>query len=254
MRKRNISLAIFFLVLLCLTAAAFFLEDRSSYGTRREFLTRTQVKKDKVSEIVFSEDGISAGEGAAVDGNTVLILSGGTYRLTGTSSDAGIIVMCRKQWVTLILDGLDLASSSGSPLFIYKSPLTVISLAMGSVNRLCDSSTYDFSDRWSSGSRNEPSAVIYSKKDVVIQGNGSLTLEGRYRDGIASLQSMGIFDGSVTISAPSCGIRAAGTVCGEDCYLTVTSGSDAVMTENDPERQYIDFDDCVLDLNGSPFA
>jgi hypothetical protein len=244
--RRVLAMILFFLVLAGLTAAAFFLEDRTPAPPgENEFLARQKVDRSRVTRILFSEDGIAVeGGGTAIDRKTVLILSGGTYELSGKSSDARVLVMCRKQKVTLILNGLDLSYRAGSPLFVYKSPLTVLELAEGTENRLSDPASYDYSDSYSSGRKSEPCSVIYSRKDLVIQGKGSLTLAGNYRDGIACLDSVGIFDCRLFISAPECGIRAGGTVCGESCRLEINCGQVSVLTADDPDGTRIRFTDC----------
>lgn len=247
MKNKNVRLILFFLLLILLTAAAFFLEDRTAKKKVPVFLERADIKQDAAVDITFSEEGIDSGDGTAVDGKTVLILSGGTYRLSGKSTDARILVMSKKQKVVLILDGLDLSYSSGSPLFICKSPLTVIKLEKGTVNRLSDTSDYDYSDRYSSKSRSEPSAVIYSRKDLVIQGKGTLILEGSYRDAISSLQSVGVFDCTLYLSSPRNGIRAAKTIRGDGCYIHTDCDGDPFLTDGGTEGEDILFTSCGID-------
>ena len=249
--KRAFKLILFFLVLAAATAAAFFLEDRSGAPAKEmTFLTEQKTDRTAVTSVRFSEDGIAIdGNGAAADRNTVFILSGGTYELSGSCSDARVLVMSRKQKVTLVLNGLDLAYASGSPLFVYKSPLTVVELAEGTVNRLADAADYDFSDRYASGRKNEPCSVIYSRKDLVIQGEGSLILEGNYQDGISCLKSVGIFRCSLTVSAPGCGVRANRTVCGEHCSLTISCGEEGILAAADPTGTWVRLTDCDLRVN-----
>ena len=69
-----------------------------------------------------------------------------------------------------------------------ESKKAVVILAEGTENYLTDGSSYSFS----SSDEDEPNAALFSKDDLTINGDGSLTVEGNYRDGIASKDDLKI--------------------------------------------------------------
>jgi hypothetical protein len=88
--------------------------------------------------------------------------------------------------VQLILAGTDITCSSSAPIYILSSDKTVIILETNTENKL----TY------TSSATTEPNAAIYSKDDLTIYGDGSLSIQSTYTDGITSN------DGLIIKSAP----------------------------------------------------
>lgn len=89
----------------------------------------------------------------------------------------------------------------------------VILLADGSSNFLSDATTYVFP----STEEDEPNAALFSKANLTIFGNGALTVQGNYNDGIASKDGLIIASGTIAVTAIDDGIR------GKD-YLVVKNG------------------------------
>ncbi|MEB2287068.1 MAG: carbohydrate-binding domain-containing protein [Anaerolineae bacterium] len=73
-----------------------------------------------VTRIVL--DGSSAtadGEGVAVDGSKVTIVSAGTYDISGSLADGQVVVDTKEDGtVTLVLNGVDIRNSTGAPIEI----------------------------------------------------------------------------------------------------------------------------------------
>ncbi|MCR6704407.1 MAG: carbohydrate-binding domain-containing protein [Cellulomonas sp.] len=78
----------------------------------------------------------SSSDAVSVDGDTVTIAAGGTYRLSGTLTDGQVVVTAADQDVTLVLDGVDLTSSTTSPLQVLEADDVLVVLADGSDNGL----------------------------------------------------------------------------------------------------------------------
>lgn len=74
----------------------------------------------EVTRIVL--DGSSAtadGEGVAVDGSKVTIVSAGTYDISGSLADGQVVVDTKEDGtVTLVLNGVDIRNSTGAPIEI----------------------------------------------------------------------------------------------------------------------------------------
>ena len=153
----------------------------------------------------------------------VTIDAPGTYRLHGTISDGGLVVESDADGtVWLILDGVDISSSTGAAITIADADKTVIWLAEGSHNTLSDAAEYVFPD----ASTDEPNAALYSTDDLTIAGTGSLTVEGNYNDGITSKDGLVIAGGDIAVTAVDDGIR------GKE-YLVVDGGTVDVVAQGD---------------------
>lgn len=78
-----------------------------------------------------------------------------------------------------------------------------IVLADGSVNNIPDEDTYTLDDPTS----DEPNVAIFNRTDLTIYGNGCLTVNAYYNDGIASKDGLIIASGTIVVNAVDDGIR-----------------------------------------------
>ncbi|WP_438446393.1 carbohydrate-binding domain-containing protein [Gorillibacterium sp. sgz5001074] len=170
------------------------------------------------------------GTGATVDKNKVTIMLPGTYVLSGKLTDGQIVVDLQdKGTVRLVLNGAELASSTGSPLVITKASKAVISLPEGTKNTLTDAKTY------SSTGEDAPTAALYSKADLTINGTGSLTVNGNYKDGVVSKDDLKITGGSITVKAADDGLIGRDLLAVQNGTLTIAASGDGMKSTNDQE-------------------
>lgn len=160
----------------------------------------------------------SGAEDVALDGKTVTLTEGGTYRLSGKLSDGQVLVDAPDQKVTLILDGVDISSSSGAAIAATEVEELVVVLADGSDNTLSDADSYEEDE--------DADAALFSAGDLTVGGEGSLTVHGNGNDGIASKDGLVIASGTITVDAADDGVR------GKD-YLVVQGGSVKVTAKGD---------------------
>ena len=162
-------------------------------------------------------------DGVEVDGDQLTITSAGTYRLSGSLVDGQIIVDTDdKEIVRLILDGVDISSSTSAPLYIRNAEEILIFLADGSDNLLSDAGEYLLADPQT----DEPNAAIFSAADLTIAGEGALSVYANYNDGIASKDGLLIASGKISLQAVDDGMR------GKD-YLVIKGGSITVNAQGD---------------------
>lgn len=167
-----------------------------------------------------------------ISGSTATITTAGTYTLSGTLSDGQIIVNTEDEaTVKLVLNGVDIHSSSSAPLYIANAAETVIVLADNSVNTISDSDSYVFT----SADEDEPNAALFSKGDLTIYGSGSLTVTGNYNDGIASKDGLIIASGTITVNAVDDGIRGKDYLVVKDGTITVTAQGDGLKSDNEED-------------------
>ena len=127
-----------------------------------------------------------------VSGSTVTITAAGTYRITGSLDDGQVVVDSTGDGtVRVILNGVDISSSTTSPLVVTDAQDAVIELADGTRNTLSDAITYVYPD----AATDEPNAALFSTADLTINGTGSLTINGNSNDGITSKDGLVIESG-----------------------------------------------------------
>lgn len=147
------------------------------------------------------------GSGAAADGTTVTVTSGGTYEISGTLTDGRIIVNAEGEDVTLILNNANITCSYSSAIYIYEAKSATLYLADGSENTLSDGSSYSYNDSYSSEADEEPNACLYSKDDLIIAGSGKLSVNGNLNNGITSKDTLLIENVTLTVKAVNTGIK-----------------------------------------------
>ncbi len=199
-----------------------------------------------VTSIGLNGDTITVdGSGVVVNGSTVTIGSAGTYSLSGSLTDGQIIVNTEdKALVQLILNGVQISSSTSAPLYIASAKETVIILADNSSNVVSDGTAYSFP----SADADEPNAAIFSKGDLTIAGSGTLTVAGRYNDGIASKDGLVIAGGTITVTAVDDGIRGKDYLVVKGGTISVTAQGDGLKADNaeDAARGYISVESGTL--------
>lgn len=180
-------------------------------------------------EITFSSSGCKvSGSGAKASDGIATISSAGVYRVSGKASGAGIIVDADKDaQVYIILAGADLTSDEGSVIYCKKAAKLVLTLEEGTESRLSDSENYVFED-----GDDEPDAAVFAKCAIVVNGEGSLNVNGAYSDGIKSKEGFKLCGGSVTVTASGDGVKGRDYVKLLGGALSVTSGDDGIKTTN----------------------
>ena len=173
------------------------------------------------------------GEGAAANGANVTISAAGTYRLTGNIAEGGVTVDAGKEdEVFLVLDNVSIANSGYSAIYASQSGLLTIVLEDGSENKVSDGSAYVYLQ----AGEDEPDAAIFSKDDMVFEGNGMLEISGNYMNGIRGKDGVIINSGTYVIGAAKDGVKGKDFVEVNGGSLAITAGSDGIQSNNDTEE------------------
>jgi len=183
---------------------------------------------DSSSAVVILKDNdiTVEGEGAKADGNTVTISKEGTYVISGKLSDGQIVVEAAKtDKVQLVLNGVDVACTTGAPLCVQSADKTVLTLAEGSTNVFTDGAD----------GNEEQNACIFSKDDLAVNGTGTLTVNGNYNNGIGSKNDLEIISGTVNVTAVKNGLKGNDSVAVLTGTINVTAGKDGIKSDNDTE-------------------
>ena len=159
--------------------------------------------------------------------NITTITKSGIYHLTGTLSDAPIVIDANNNNVKLILDNVTVDNSSGPAIACYSANNLVIELVGN--NNLTDGTSYDQSYD------EDVNGVIYSKADLTFQGSGLLYLTANYQDGIVGKDDIKFNDGHYSINAVDDGIRGKDSVHIVNGSFTINTTADAIKSTNDTD-------------------
>lgn len=203
-----------------------------SYDTHEESSDTTWNAAEEIA-IVLSGGTASADNATVkVDGSNLTITAGGTYRLNGNLADGQVIVDADDgQVVRLILDNVEISSSTSSPLYVANAEKVVLILAENSRNVFSDADNYIYSNP----EDKEPNAVLFSTANLSVYGNGELTINANFNDGIASKDGLLIAGGIITVSAVDDGIRGKDYVVIKDGTIEVTATGDGLTADNEED-------------------
>lgn len=153
--------------------------------------------------ITCGEQVVISGEGAATDGEIIVISGAGRYVLRGVLPVGQVLVKARAAEVELVLDGFYAANPEGPALDVKNAESCVIELAAGSSNTLVSGSVDSF------GAAAEGSgAALRAECDLVIQGEGVLDIYGCLNNGISCAGQLALAGGTLHIQAAKEGLKA----------------------------------------------
>ena len=181
-----------------------------------------------------------------VDG-VITISQEGTYILTGTLEDGQIMIeVPEDENVQLVLDHVTISCSDNAAIYVLSAKNVFLTLAQGSDNTISDGDTNITED-----SEESTNAAIYSKSDLIINGTGSLTVNGNYRDGITSKDDLEIISGIITVNAVDDAIVGKDSISMCGGTLNLIAGGDGLKSSNidDSEKGYVVIDEGDLTIS-----
>lgn len=163
----------------------------------------------ETAEIEFSENSVSVTplcSNVTISQTDVTITQEGTYTISGSCEEGSLTVAKNSGNVTLILNSLNLKSSTTAPVSA-KSGTSVTVIACGT-NTLTDT------DRGAVS----PKSCINSSGNLIFGGSGILNVNGNNKNGIKA-------DGDLTINELTLNVSATDNAIAADNVLTVSGGS-----------------------------
>lgn len=191
--------------------------------------------KDAVAVNLSNADKISA-KGVSSKNGVVTFQSGGTYYLSSSLENGQLVVNAPKQSVTLILNSVSVKNKNGNAIYIYKAKDVTLTLNGESI--VTDGESYSFDSSITSKDDDEPNACVYSKSDLVINGNGKLTVSGNYSNGITSKDTLKIENCKLNVTANNHGICGKDSCTVKKAEITVKSGGDGLRSTNNSEESW----------------
>lgn len=180
------------------------------------------------SHITLGSQISSDSSSVEISGSTVTITKAGTYVISGNVTEGNIIVNTTdKGTVRLILNNASISNTTTAPIKVLDAKKVILTLADNTTNTITDSSRLSTEEDYS--------AAIYSKEDLIINGNGTLNVNAGYRNGIKSTDDCIIVSGTLNITSTEDGIIGkdlCGIVAGD---ININAGSDGVKSTYDTD-------------------
>ena len=161
------------------------------------------------------------------DGKNVTITEAGVYEIKGSAKDAEIIVDAADDAkVQLVLNGVTLTNSSLPCVYVKNADKVFVTTQKGTTNALSVTGTF------SADGNTKTDAVIFSKDDLVLNGEGMLNISST-DNGISGKDDIKITGGTLSIDCASDAIETNDDISVADGYITINSQKDGLHAEND---------------------
>lgn len=146
-----------------------------------------------------------------------------------------------------MLDGADIHSETSAAIYVRQADKVFLTMAADSGSTLSNGGQFtDIDD-------NHIDAVIFSKDDLTLNGNGSLTIESPAGHGVVSKDDLVFTSGTYEITASSHGLSGKDSVRIAAGSFTIVSGKDGIHAENadDSELGFLYISGGVLQIDAS---
>lgn len=203
--------------------------DPSDLFSDRDY--KTDYTQEQHATVTFDNGTITASTNAVkISGTKAEIIEAGTYVLTGALNDGQVIVNGEKtDKIHLVLSGVQLTSKSSAPLYIKQADKVFITTAKDTENTLSNGGSFESTDD------TNIDAVIFSKSDVTLNGEGTLAVTSPTGHGIVSKDDLVVTGGSYQVDAAGHGLCGKDSVCIDGGVFALTTGKDGVHAENNED-------------------
>ena len=185
---------------------------------------------DTSSETAIDLSNPTATDGVTVEDGTLTITKAGTYKLSGEYQGQIKIETADSDAVRLVLDNANITNSSGAALNVVNADEVILYSASGTTNTISDGADY------TATGENAPDAVVYSKADLTIAGEGTLKVNGNHEDGIHTSDGLVIASGTLEVNAANTGIKGKDYVDILGGTINVTAQQDGIKSTNDTDE------------------
>jgi Carbohydrate-binding domain-containing protein Cthe_2159 len=219
--------------------------DKSAHDKATDYVwTNSEVTKITLSNAQIN----IVGKGALATNGKIVISEAGNYSLKGELSSGQIIIEANADaLVRIILEGVDITSNLSSAIYVKKAKKVIVILAENTTNKITDANSYTFDDVVAQ----EPNACLFSKCDLTLTGEGSLTINARFEDGIASKDGLVFKSGKISINAKDDAIRSKDYVIFRSGKFDINALKDGIKATGKPEegRGYVIIDNGNFDIS-----
>lgn len=185
---------------------------------------------DTSSETAIDLSNPTATDGVTVEDGTLTITKAGTYKLSGEYQGQIKVETADSDAVRLVLDNANITNSSGAALNVVDADEVILYSASGTTNTISDGADY------TATGEDDPDAVVYSKADLTIAGEGTLKVNGNHEDGIHTSDGLVIASGTLEVNAANTGIKGKDYVDILGGTINVTAQQDGIKSTNDTDE------------------
>lgn len=225
-------------------------EDTSTKADLKKTSLSGTLSKDSVftdRDLEQSADTSDAKKYTVTKGKNISITSEGVYVLSGEATDVTVTVDAGNDAkVQIVLDGVSITNSSSPAIYVKSADKVFVTTTKSSSNTLKVTGTFT-----KDGDTNTD-AVIFSKDDLVLNGQGTLNIESS-ANGVTSKDDLKITGGTYNVTSTSDAFEANDSIAVADGKITINSQKDGLHAENDEDKSvgYVYICGGTLKINAS---
>ena len=199
--------------------------------TERDF--RTAPYEGRVVNVTLNGDTATADSNAVqIKGSAIKITEEATYIFTGVFNGM-ILVDCDKDaQPQLVFGGATVHSETSAALYIVDAGKVTLTLADGTENYLSNGGAFAAIDS------EDIDAALYSRRDLVINGSGKLTVLSPAGKGISCKDNLILTGGTLDIQSAFHGLDANDSLRVTGVSATVAAGMDGIHCENNTDTDF----------------
>lgn len=161
-----------------------------------------------------------------ISDSTITITEEDTYILSGNLNNGCVVVNADSSAkIHLVLDGVDINSNSSAAILVLSADKVTVTLASNQ-NTLSNGGSFASIDDIN------VNAVLYSKDDLSLNGNGFLTITSPAGHGISCKDDLVLAGGTYTITAGNHGLDANDSIRLTASAISIKAGKDGIHAEN----------------------
>ena len=234
------------------TAAAAYADAYADMFTDRDL----EVGYDEQSAAHITLTGQTAesdSDAVTVDGGTVTIADEGTYILSGSLDDGMILIDAGDtDKIQLVLDGASVQSADCAALYVRQADKVFVTTAADTENTLANSEAFTQIDD------NNIDGAIFSKCDLTLNGQGTLTISSPAGHGVVTKDDLAVTSGSYVVTAAGHGLSGKDSVRIAGGTFTLTTGKDGLQSDNPDDTEkgfvYLAGGDFTIDAQGDGYS
>ena len=181
------------------------------------------------------DGGRVSGSGAYLLDGSVYIIYPGRYVLSGELTGGSVIIDASKEdKVWLLLDGVSLHREDSAAIVVEQAKKVFLTLADGTENVISCGAQYS-AEAMAAGI----DGAVWSRDDLTVNGEGSLTVTAPYKHGIVCNDDLVIAGGTIHITAAKDGVHVNDSVSFTNADLTIYAGDDGITVSNDETTSWL---------------
>ena len=191
---------------------------------------KTEYEESECTVIALNGSSASCESNAvSISDGAVVIKEAGNYILRGSYNGTIQVEVAKEDKVQLILDNVSITSAGTAAIYVKSADKVFLTMAEDSSNTIINTGDFSVIDE------ETIDGAIYSKEDLTLNGNGTLTVNSEKGHGIVSKDDLKITGGTYVITAGDHGISGKDSIRILGGNLTITSAEDGLHSGNDED-------------------